>query len=248
MRFKDQVVIVTGATRGIGRAIATAFAKEGAKVVITGRGQETCDSAAKEIGGQGIGSVIGVATDMKSSASLAALVDKVKKDYGQIDVLVNNAGVTRDNLLLLMSEEEWDDVLDTNLKGNFTRTRLVAKQMLRKKQGRIINMASVVGISGNAGQANYSASKGGLIAFTKTAARELAGRSITVNAVAPGFIKTDMTEKLPPEVIENAKKNIPLGEMGTPEDIAAAVLFLASPEAKYITGQVLNVDGGMVMA
>ena len=244
MRFKDQVVIVTGATRGIGRAIATAFAKEGAKVVITGRGQETCDSAAKEIGGQ----TIGVATDMKSSASLAALVDKVKKDYGQIDVLVNNAGVTRDNLLLLMSEDEWDDVLDTNLKGNFTLTRLVAKQMLRKKQGRIINMASVVGISGNAGQANYSASKGGLIAFTKTAARELAGRSITVNAVAPGFIKTDMTEKLPPEVIENAKKNIPLGEMGTPEDIAAAVLFLASPEAKYITGQVLNVDGGMVMA
>jgi 3-oxoacyl-[acyl-carrier protein] reductase len=248
MKFKDQVVIVTGATRGIGRAIATAFAKEGAKVVITGRGQETCDSAAKEIGGQGIGSVIGVATDMKSSASLAALVDKVKKDYGQIDVLVNNAGVTRDNLLLLMSEDEWDDVLDTNLKGNFTLTRLVAKQMLRKKQGRIINMASVVGISGNAGQANYSASKGGLIAFTKTAARELAGRSITVNAVAPGFIRTDMTEKLPPEVIENAKKNIPLGEMGTPEDIAAAVLFLASPEAKYITGQVLNVDGGMVMA
>jgi 3-oxoacyl-[acyl-carrier protein] reductase len=244
MRFKDQVVIVTGATRGIGRAIATAFAKEGAKVVITGRGQETCDSAAKEIGGQ----TIGVATDMKSSASLAALVDKVKKDYGQIDVLVNNAGVTRDNLLLLMSEDEWDDVLDTNLKGNFTLTRLVAKQMLRKKQGRIINMASVVGISGNAGQANYSASKGGLIAFTKTAARELAGRSITVNAVAPGFIKTDMTEKLPPEVIENAKKSIPLGEMGTPEDIAAAVLFLASPEAKYITGQVLNVDGGMVMA
>ncbi len=244
MRFKDQVVIVTGATRGIGRAIATAFAKEGAKVVITGRGQETCDSAAKEIGGQ----TIGVATDMKSSASLAALVDKLKKDYGQIDVLVNNAGVTRDNLLLLMSEDEWDDVLDTNLKGNFTSTRLVAKQMLRKKQGRIINMASVVGISGNAGQANYSASKGGLIAFTKTAARELAGRSITVNAVAPGFIKTDMTEKLPPEVIENAKKNIPLGEMGTPEDIAAAVLFLASPEAKYITGQVLNVDGGMVMA
>ena len=244
MRFKDQVVIVTGATRGIGRAIATAFAKEGAKVVITGRGQETCDSAAKEIGGQ----TIGVATDMKSSASLAALVDKLKKDYGQIDVLVNNAGVTRDNLLLLMSEDEWDDVLDTNLKGNFTLTRLVAKQMLRKKQGRIINMASVVGISVNAGQANYSASKGGLIAFTKTAARELAGRSITVNAVAPGFIKTDMTEKLPPEVIENAKKNIPLGEMGTPEDIAAAVLFLASPEAKYITGQVLNVDGGMVMA
>lgn len=244
MKFKDQVVIVTGATRGIGRAIATAFAKEGAKVVITGRGQETCDVAAKEIGGQ----TIGVATDMKSSVSLAALVDKVKKDYGQIDVLVNNAGVTRDNLLLLMSEDEWDDVLDTNLKGNFTLTRLVAKQMLRKKQGRIINMASVVGISGNAGQANYSASKGGLIAFTKTAARELAGRSITVNAVAPGFIKTDMTEKLPPEVIENAKKNIPLGEMGTPEDIAAAVLFLASPEAKYITGQVLNVDGGMVMA
>jgi len=248
MRFKDQVVIVTGATRGIGRAIATAFAKEGAKVVITGRGQETCDSAAKEIGAQGIGSAVGVATDMKSSTSLAALVDKVKKDYGQIDVLVNNAGVTRDNLLLLMSEDEWDDVLDTNLKGNFTLTRLVAKQMLRKKQGRIINMASVVGISGNAGQANYSASKGGLIAFTKTAARELAGRSITVNAVAPGFIRTDMTEKLPPEVIENAKKNIPLGEMGTPEDIAAAVLFLASPEAKYITGQVLNVDGGMVMA
>jgi 3-oxoacyl-[acyl-carrier protein] reductase len=244
MRFKDQVVIVTGATRGIGRGIATAFAKEGAKVVITGRGQETCDSAAKEIGGK----TIGVATDMKNSASLAALVDKVKKDYGQIDVLVNNAGVTRDNLLLLMSEDEWDDVLDTNLKGNFTLTRLVAKQMLRKKQGRIINMASVVGISGNAGQANYSASKGGLIAFTKTAARELAGRSITVNAVAPGFIRTDMTEKLSPEVIENAKKNIPLGEMGTPEDIAAAVLFLASPEAKYITGQVLNVDGGMVMA
>lgn len=244
MKFKDQVVIVTGATRGIGRAIATAFAKEGAKVVITGRGQETCDAAAKEIGGQ----TIGVATDMKNSASLAALVDKVKKDFGQIDVLVNNAGVTRDNLLLLMSEDEWDDVLDTNLKGNFTLTRLVAKQMLRKKYGRIINMASVVGISGNAGQANYSASKGGLIAFTKTAARELAGRSITVNAVAPGFIKTDMTEKLPAEVIENAKKNIPLGEMGTPEDIAAAVCFLASPEAKYITGQVLNVDGGMVMA
>lgn len=244
MKFKDQVVIVTGATRGIGRAIATAFAKEGAKVVITGRGQETCDVAAKEIGGQ----TIGVATDMKSSVSLAALVDKVKKDYGQIDVLVNNAGVTRDNLLLLMSEDEWDDVLDTNLKGNFTLTRLVAKQMLRKKQGRIINMASVVGISGNAGQANYSASKGGLIAFTKTAARELAGRSITVNAVAPGFIKTDMTDKLSAEVVEGAKKNIPLGEMGTPEDIAAAVLFLASPEAKYITGQVLNVDGGMVMA
>jgi 3-oxoacyl-[acyl-carrier protein] reductase len=147
-----------------------------------------------------------------------------------------------------MSEDEWDDVLDTNLKGNFILTRLVAKQMLRKKQGRIINMASVVGISGNAGQANYSASKGGLIAFTKTAARELAGRSITVNAVAPGFIKTDMTDKLSAEVVEGAKKSIPLGELGSPEDIAAAVLFLASPEAKYITGQVLNVDGGMVMA
>lgn len=245
MKLTDKVAIVTGSTRGIGKAIAQKLHALGAKVVITGRTQEQCDKVAQELGGTNL---LGVATDVSDAASVKNLVEKVKTAFGQIDILVNNAGITQDNLLLLMSEEQWDSVFKINMKGTFLVTKAVAKQMLRKSYGRIINITSVVGVSGNAGQANYSSTKAGVIGFTKSVARELAARKITVNAVAPGFIESDMTDVLTPEVKEAARKGIPLESFGKTEDIANAVAFLASDEASYITGQVLHVDGGMVMA
>jgi 3-oxoacyl-[acyl-carrier protein] reductase len=245
MNLTNKVALVTGSTRGIGKAIAQKLHASGAKVVITGRTQEQCDKVVAELGGNNL---LGVATDVADAASVKNLIEKIKAAYGQIDILVNNAGITQDNLMLLMSEEQWDSVIKINLKGTFLVTKAVAKMMLRKSYGRIINITSVVGVSGNAGQVNYSASKAGIIGFTKSAARELASRKITVNAVAPGFIDSDMTEVLTPEVKEGARKSIPLESFGQPADIANAVAFLASDDASYITGQILHVDGGMVMA
>lgn len=241
--LKDKVAVVTGSTRGIGKAIAEQLAALGATVVITGRKQETCDQVAQALGAQHIG----VATEVSDMNSVKNLANLVKEKFGKIDILVNNAGITRDNLLLLMKEEEWDEVMNINLKGTFLLTKIFAKMMLRKSYGRIINITSVVGLMGNGGQANYVASKAGLIGLTKTSARELAPKKITVNAVAPGFITSDMTQELSEEVVAKAKENIPLGDFGRPEDIAHAVAFLASDEAQYITGQVLSVNGGMWM-
>jgi 3-oxoacyl-[acyl-carrier protein] reductase len=247
MLLGGKVALVTGASRGIGRAIALRLAKEGAAVVLNYAGNA---SAAEEVRQQ-IVSTGGRAMLAQADVSDAAAVEKMVKDaveeFGQIDILVNNAGVTRDNLLMRMKEEDWDTVINTNLKGIFHCTKLISKLMMKKKSGRIVNMASVVGITGNAGQANYAAAKAGVIGFSKSIAKELASRGITVNMVAPGYIETDMTAVLPDKVREAMAGNIPLGRAGKPEDVADAVLFLVSDQASYITGQVIHVDGGMVM-
>ena len=225
MLLKDKVAVVTGAGRegkGIGRSICLALAKEGARIVI--------------------------ADFVKEAADADALIQGAVDAFGSVDILVNNAGITRDALLMRMTDEQWDAVLDTNLKGSFNCIRAASRQMLRQRSGRIINIASVMGLIGNIGQANYSASKAGMIGLTKTAARELGSRCITVNAVAPGFIQTAMTEELPEQVRENIGKQIPLVRLGTPEDVAGAVVFLCSDAASYITGQVLSVSGGLTMA
>ena len=241
-----KVALVTGASRGIGRAIALKLAAEGAAVVINYHGSmEKAKEVKAEIESDG-----GIAEIMQCNVAdyqaTEAMIRKVTDDFGRLDILVNNAGITRDGLLMKMSEEDYDTVLDTNLKGTFHCIRFAARQMLRQRGGRIINLSSVSGILGNAGQANYSASKAGVIGLTKSAARELASRGITVNAVAPGFIETDMTAVLSESVQQNIQAQIPLGHFGKPEDVAAAAAFLASEEAGYITGQVLCVDGGMV--
>ena len=245
--LKDKIAVVTGASRGIGRATARKLAGQGAFVVLNYQGsKEKAEEVRKEIEAAG-GKAAVYQCDVSDFSSCETFLGDIVREYGRIDILVNNAGITRDGLLMKMSEEEYDAVLDTNLKGTFNCIRFAARHMLKQRSGRIINMASVSGILGNAGQANYAASKAGVIGLTKAAARELASRGITVNAVAPGFICTEMTEVLSDKVKEAACTQIPLGKFGEPEDVAQAVAFLASDEARYITGQVLHVDGGMAM-
>ncbi len=249
MLLEGQVALVTGAGRagkGIGRSIALRLAQEGAKIAIADFVPEAADSVAKEVQDAG-GEALAVYGSVASPGDVDAMVQATVDRFGKIDILVNNAGITRDNLLIRMSEDEWDMVLDTNLKGVFNCTKAVSKLMLRQRSGKIVNMASVMGIVGNAGQANYSASKGGVIALTKTTAKELGSRGINVNAVAPGFIQTVMTEEMPEDAKRNISEQIPLKRLGTPEDVADVVLFLSSPASSYITGQVIAVDGGMVM-
>lgn len=247
MLLNGKVALVTGASRGIGRAIALTLAKEGAKVVVNYAGNvEAANEVKKAIEDAG-GEVVVIGADVSKSDEAEKIVNETVEKFGGIDILVNNAGITRDGLLARMKDEDFDAVINTNLKGVFYTTRAAAKIMMKARKGRIVNMASVVGITGNAGQANYSAAKAGVIGFTKTVAKELAGRGVTVNAIAPGFIETDMTAVVPEKAKDAMLQNIPVKRAGKPEDVANAVLFLASDMASYITGQVLNVDGGMVM-
>jgi len=238
-------VLVTGGSRGIGRALVAAFAKQGAKVTFTGTNDEAGAESLRRAGGGD--AVRYVKADVSDPAAAKAAVDAAVAHGGGLDVLVNNAGITRDNLLMRMTDEEWDAVLGVNLKGTFLTTRAATRSLMRSKRGRVINVTSVVGLVGNAGQANYAASKAGVIGFTQSVARELAGRGVTANAVAPGYVETDMTAALPPAAATALKEKIPLGRLGTVEDVAGVVLFLASPAAAYVTGQVICVDGGMVM-
>jgi 3-oxoacyl-[acyl-carrier protein] reductase len=244
--LSNNIAVVTGAGRGIGRAIALKFASAGADVVCVSRTAENSDKVAAEIRATGR-KAWGHAVDVADAAAVEALAEKILAETGKVDILVNNAGVTRDGLLMRMPEADWDTVVDTNLKGAFLFTKALSRFFLRQRSGRIINVASVIGLIGNAGQCNYSASKAGLIGFTKAVAREFASRGITVNALAPGFIETDMTAGLEKEIRDGILEKIPLKSFGKAEDIAAAALYLASPSARYITGQVLAVDGGMVM-
>lgn len=245
-RLAGKVAIVTGASRGIGRAIALRLASEGADVAVTSRSLDRAQETAVQIEALGR-KALPLEVDVVYWQGVSQMVKKVQEHFDSIDILVNNAGVNQDNLLIRMGEEEWDAVVDTNLKGTFNCIKAVARVMMRQRSGRIVNIASVVGITGNPGQANYSASKGGIIGLTKTAAKELASRGITVNAVAPGYIETEMTRGLPEQTKEAYLKLIPLGRSGSPEDVAKVVAFLVSDDADYITGQVINVDGGMVM-
>lgn len=244
--FKDRVAVVTGASRGIGRAIALHLASLGCKVVASARNVAALESLVGEIKAGG-GDAFSVPGDVAVAADVERLFDEAGKAFGRVDILVNNAGITRDGLLVRMKEEDWDAVMDTNLKGAFLCCRAAAKLMGKQRYGRIINISSVVGEMGNAGQANYCASKAGLIGLTKSVARELAKRNVSVNAITPGFIVTDMTDVLSDKVKEDLQAQIPLGRLGEAEDIAHAVAFLASEAAGYITGQVLGVNGGMYM-
>jgi 3-oxoacyl-[acyl-carrier protein] reductase len=245
-QLANQIAVVTGAGRGIGRAIALKFAGAGADVVCLSRTQENSDKVANEVRALGR-KAWALAVDVSDSAAVNTACEKILTDCGKIDILVNNAGVTRDGLLMRMSDADWDAVLDTNLKGAFLLTKAFFRVFAKQRAGRIINISSVIGLIGNPGQANYAASKAGLIGFTQSVARELASRGVTVNAIAPGFIETDMTSVLNEELKATILKQIPLGKFGSADDIAEASLFLASPQARYITGQVLTVDGGMVM-
>jgi 3-oxoacyl-[acyl-carrier protein] reductase len=247
MQFKDKIVVVTGAGRGIGQEIARAFAAGGAKVALISRSESSCGGAAEEINKSQPGSCTAYAVDVSSHDAVQETAKRIADELGAVNILVNNAGVTRDGLLMRMKEEDWDTVLDTNLKGAFNTVKAFMRPLMKGENSRIINIASVIGLIGNAGQANYSASKAGLIGFTKAVARELAGRAVTCNAIAPGFITTDMTDELPDNVKEGIIGKIPLGTFGTTDDIAQTVLFLASPAARYVTGQVIAVDGGMTM-
>jgi 3-oxoacyl-[acyl-carrier protein] reductase len=242
----NQIAVVTGAGRGIGRAIALTFAAEGADVVCVSRTPENSDKVAAEVAALGRRSWP-VAVDVADPVAVAAAAAQILERTGRVDILVNNAGVTRDGLVMRMSDADWDTVVNTNLRGAFAFTRAFTRGLVRQRSGRIINVASVIGLMGNAGQANYAASKAGLIGFTKSVARELASRGVTVNALAPGFIETDMTSGLGEDVKAGILRQIPLGGFGQADDVAAAALFLASPAARYITGQVLAVDGGMTM-
>ena len=244
MNFENKTAIVTGSGRGIGKVIVSQLAAAGANVVVTDIDQSTCEETAREIGAL----AIACQANVTSADDINRLFKTAAEKFGSIDIVVNNAGITRDGLMIRMDEKDWDMVLDINLKGAFLVTKTAARIMMKQRSGRIVNISSVVGLTGNAGQANYSAAKAGLIALTKTAAKELGSRGVTVNAVAPGFIETEMTNTLPETVRESFLSNIVLGRAGTPADVAAAVIFLASDEAAYITGQVLSVDGGMIMA
>ena len=235
--------LVTGSTRGIGRAIAEAFAESGARVAVVGRDLERANEAATAIGN----GAVGFAADVSDTAAVTKLVEDVEKAFGSIDILVNNAGITRDNIVMRLKDEDWDAVQNANLRGAFASIRAVSRGMMKRRAGRIINVASIVGLIGNKGQANYAASKAGLIALTKSVAKELGSRNILINAVAPGFIDTEMTAKMTPEAREALGKQIALERLGTVQDVAAMVTFLASDLASYITGQVFVVDGGMVM-
>jgi len=244
--LENKVAVVTGAGRGIGKAIAERLAGEGARVACCGRTLANVEATVATIAAAG-GQAKAYAVDVADAAQVTATCEQVLKDFSRVDVLVNNAGVTRDQLLLRISEADWDTVLDTNLKGAFLFTKAVSRAMLKQRSGRIINISSISGLTGNAGQSNYAASKAGLLGFTKSVARELAARGITANAVAPGFIVTDMTAVLGPAVQEQLQARIALGRLGVPDDIANVVLFLASDLAAYVTGQVITVDGGLVM-
>jgi 3-oxoacyl-[acyl-carrier protein] reductase len=242
-----KTAIITGASRGIGAEIARKLAAAGAKIVVNYSGsQEKAEAVVQEIKADG-GEAIAVKANVSDADAVKALVDETMQAFGSIDILVNNAGITRDNLMMRMKDDEWDDVINTNLKGVFICTKAVTRQMMKQRAGRIINIASIVGVMGNAGQANYVAAKAGVIGLTKTTARELASRNITANAVAPGFITTDMTDKLGDDIQKAMLGQIPLGRFGKPEEVAKAVLFLASDDSSYMTGQTLHLDGGMVM-
>jgi len=245
--LNDQIALVTGASRGIGRAIALALGAEGATVVGT---------ATSDTGAENIGSILaehgvkgkGMKLDVGDSESVTACIKQINDEFGAPDILVNNAGITRDTLLMMMKDEQWDEIINTNLSSVFRMSKAVLRPMMKKRNGRIINISSVVGATGNPGQTNYSASKAGLVGFSKSLAREIGSRSITVNTVAPGFIDTDMTRELPEEQREALASQIPLGRLGAAEEVAAAVVFLASPAAAYITGETIHVNGGMYMA
>jgi 3-oxoacyl-[acyl-carrier protein] reductase len=247
MKLEGKVALVTGASRGIGREIALELAREGANVAINYAGSEAkANEVAEEIRTMGR-EALTIQADVSSSESVESMVKQTIEAFGKLDILVNNAGITKDNLLMRMKEADWDDVININLKGVFLCTKAVTRQMMKQRSGRIINISSIVGVSGNAGQANYVAAKSGVIGLTKTTAKELATRGITVNAIAPGFITTDMTDKLNDETKNEMLKQIPLARLGEPTDIAKTVLFLASEDSRYMTGQTLHVDGGMVM-
>ncbi len=245
--LKDKTIIVTGAARGIGRTIALLFAEYGANVAFTGRKiDDNFTTLEQELNSFGV-KAKGYVSDASDYQSSQDTVNEILKDFGSIDVLINNAGITKDNLLLRMSEQDWDDVININLKSVFNLTKAVIKPMMKARKGSIINMSSVVGVGGNAGQANYAASKAGIIGFTKSIAKELGSRNIRCNAIAPGFIATEMTKDLPENIIEGWVKDIPLKRIGTPEDVANACIFLASDLSSYISGQVITVDGGMTI-
>jgi 3-oxoacyl-[acyl-carrier protein] reductase len=244
--LKEQVAIVTGASRGIGEAILAALARANATVVGTATSEAGAQAISRRIaeaGAKGAGRVL----DVRDPAACAALVDKVQQEFGPVAILVNNAGITRDNLLARMKDEEWDEIQATNLKSVFVMSRAVLRGMMKARAGRIVNVTSVVGFTGNAGQANYAAAKAGIVGFSKSLAREVGSRNITVNCVAPGFIETDMTRALAPEQVKKLVENVPLGRLGRVEDVAQAVLYLCSPGASYVTGATLHVNGGMHM-
>ncbi|WP_147566222.1 3-oxoacyl-[acyl-carrier-protein] reductase [Clostridium tyrobutyricum] len=245
--LNNKVALITGGTRGLGRAIAEKLAQQKVKVIVTGTNEDRAKQAANEISLAYNIETLGLKHDVSSEESTKEVVKCIINKFERIDILVNNAGITSDGIMMMMKKENWDKVLDINLTGAFNCTKFVSKHMLKQKSGNIVNIASVVGITGNIGQANYSASKAGLIGFTKTVARELAGRGITVNAIAPGCISTDMTSKLSDKTSQEILSKIPMEKYGSPESIANAVLFLVSNMSDYITGQVINVDGGMVM-
>ena len=244
MRLKDRVALVTGAAQGIGRAIALTLAQEGADIAVADINGLKAGAVAEEVEGLGRRAVA-LEGSVSEAAQVETMVSKALESLGRVDILVNNAGITRDTLLLRMDEEAWDAVMDINLKGAFLCTKAVLREMVRQRWGRIISLSSVVALVGNPGQANYAASKAGLIGFTKSVAREVASRNITVNAIAPGFVSTDMTARLSEELQEQVRGRIAMGRFGTPEDVAHLIAFLASEEASYITGQVIGIDGGL---